>query len=100
MLAISRALMSNPRLILLDEPTAGLAPIMVQRILDVLKEIRRKGIGLFLVEQNFHCAKELTDEVVIMQAGRLVYSGERLTADQISDVAARHLGFAVSPSPH
>ena len=92
MLALARALIANPRLILLDEPTEGLAPIVVQRLLDVLKEIRRKGPGLLLVEQNFRFATNLTDNIVVMQAGRFAYEGEHLTPDEIRTVAERYLG--------
>jgi branched-chain amino acid transport system ATP-binding protein len=92
MLAIARALISNPRLILLDEPTEGLAPIMVQRILDVLQTVRRKGVALLLVEQNFRFAAALTDELLVMQAGRFVYSGRDLTVGDVEKVAERYLG--------
>ena len=94
MLALARALIANPRLILLDEPTEGLAPIVVQRLLDVLKEIRRKGPGLLLVEQNFRFVAGLTDKIVVMQAGRFAYQGEHLTPDEISAIAERYLGVS------
>ena len=96
MLALSRALIANPRLVLLDEPTEGLAPIMVQRILDVLQEIRRKGLGLLLIEQNFRFATALTDEVVVMQAGRFVYRGQNLSQDEITAMAERYLGIGAA----
>jgi branched-chain amino acid transport system ATP-binding protein len=94
MLAIARALISNPRLILLDEPTEGLAPIMVQRILDVLQTVRRKGVALLLVEQNFRFAAALTDELLVMQAGRFVYSGTGLALADVAKVAERYLGVS------
>ncbi len=93
MLALSRALIANPRLILLDEPTEGLAPIVVTQILEVLKEIRRKGLGLLLVEQNFRFATGLTDDVAVMQAGRIVHHGQNMTPEQIADIAKRYLGI-------
>jgi branched-chain amino acid transport system ATP-binding protein len=96
MLALARALIANPRLILLDEPTEGLAPIVVQRILDVLKEIRRAGLGLLLVEQNFRFATGLTDEVMVMQAGRIVHHGRDMTSTQIADIAERYLGIGAA----
>ena len=94
MLALARALVANPRLILLDEPTEGLAPIVVQRLLDVLKQIRRKGPGLLLVEQNFRFAAGLTNKIVVMQAGRFAYQGEHLMPEEICAVAERYLGVS------
>ena len=94
MLALARALIANPRLILLDEPTEGLAPIVVQRLLDVLKEIRRNGPGLLLVEQNFRFAAGLTNKIVVMQAGRFAYQGEHLMPEEICAVAERYLGVS------
>ena len=94
MLALARALIANPRLILLDEPTEGLAPIVVQRLLEVLKEIRGKGPGLLLVEQNFRFAGGLTNKIVVMQAGRFAYQGEHLMPEEIYAVAERYLGVS------
>ena len=67
---------------------------MVQRILDVLKEIRRKGPGLLLVEQNFRFVTGLTDKIVVMQAGRFAYQGENLMPDEICAIAERYLGIS------
>ncbi|HSW06138.1 ABC transporter ATP-binding protein [Aquabacterium sp.] len=92
MLALARALISNPQIILLDEPTEGLAPIVVQRILDILKAIRKEGLGLLLIEQDFRFASALADEITVMQAGRFVYRGESLSPAEIADVAGRYLG--------
>jgi branched-chain amino acid transport system ATP-binding protein len=94
MLALARALIANPRMILLDEPTEGLAPIVVQRILDVLKEIHRKGLGMLLVEQNFRFVTGLTDKIAVMQAGRFAYQGEHLMPDEICAIAERYLGVS------
>lgn len=94
MLALARALIANPRLILLDEPTEGLAPVVVQRILDVLREIHRKGLGMLLVEQNFRFVTGLTDKIAVMQAGRFAYQGEHLMPDEIRAIAERYLGVS------
>ncbi|MGC2200577.1 MAG: ABC transporter ATP-binding protein [Stellaceae bacterium] len=76
MLAIARALMSRPRLLLLDEPSLGLAPLVVRQILDVIREINeRQGITIFLVEQNAHHALRLAHRGYVMQTGRIALSG-------------------------
>jgi len=76
MLAISIALMAQPKLLLLDEPSAGLAPILVQRVFDTIAEMRAKlGLTVLLVEQNVNEALRLTGRAYVMQEGRMVYSG-------------------------
>jgi branched-chain amino acid transport system ATP-binding protein len=76
MLAIGRALMSGPRLLLLDEPSFGLAPIMVRKIFDILAAIQRaQGVGVLLVEQNAELALELASQAVVLEAGRAVMNG-------------------------
>ena len=92
MLAIGRALIGNPRVILLDEPTEGLAPAFVARVLEVLKEVRRAGLAVLLVEQNFRFAAALADETHVMQAGRIVHRGENLSEAELNDLAERYLG--------
>lgn len=72
MLAISRALMAKPHLLLLDEPSLGLAPKYVELIFDVLKEINKKGTTIFLVEQNAHMALNVADKGYVMETGRIV----------------------------
>jgi branched-chain amino acid transport system ATP-binding protein len=96
MLAIGRALIGNPRIILLDEPTEGLAPAFVARVLDVLQEVRRAGQAILLVEQNFRFAAALADEIHVMQAGRFVYRGEHLSAAELDEVAERYLGVGTA----
>ena len=93
MLAIARALIGNPRLILLDEPTEGLAPIVIDRIREVLGEVRRRGHAMLLVEQNFRFAAALADEIGVMQAGRFVYRGEGLDLAAVTEIAGRYLGL-------
>lgn len=72
MLAIARALMSRPRLLLLDEPSLGLAPIMVEKIFEIIKNINKNGTTVFLVEQNAALALEVADYGYVMETGRIV----------------------------
>ncbi len=72
MLAIARALMSRPRLLLMDEPSMGLAPIFVERIFNLIKEINRQGTTIFMVEQNANMALSIADRGYVLQTGRLV----------------------------
>ncbi|MFI0446360.1 ABC transporter ATP-binding protein [Actinomadura sp. 6N118] len=73
MLAIGRALLRNPRLLLLDEPSDGLAPAVIDQVADVLEGLRGEGIAAVLVEQDLHLAFRLADEVAVMQKGRIVH---------------------------
>jgi branched-chain amino acid transport system ATP-binding protein len=75
MLAIARALMSRPRLLLLDEPSLGLAPLIVKQIFEVLRDINRQGVTVFLVEQNAHHALRLANRGYVMVNGRIALSG-------------------------
>ncbi len=75
MLAIGRALMARPRLLLLDEPSMGLAPIIVQDIFRTLREINRSGLTIFLVEQNVRQALKIADQAYVLETGRIVLSG-------------------------
>lgn len=75
MLAICRALMINPRLLLLDEPSEGLAPQVVTEVAAVLKQVRESGLSIILVEQNIKMALELADDVVVINSGRLAHAG-------------------------
>ncbi|WP_312229174.1 ABC transporter ATP-binding protein [Pseudescherichia sp.] len=92
MLAIARALMSRPRLLLLDEPSLGLAPLVVKQIFGILRELTRGGMTLFLVEQNANHALKLSDRAYVMVNGeiRLSGSGAQLLADP--DVRKAYLG--------
>ena len=74
MLAVSRALMANPRLVVLDEPSDGLAPAVVRQIGDVLGQIREQGVGVVLVEQDLRLAFSVADEVRVMEKGRFVHT--------------------------
>jgi branched-chain amino acid transport system ATP-binding protein len=75
MLAIGRALMSRPRLLLLDEPSLGLAPLMVERIFGTIAELKRQGRTILLVEQNVHQALDVADRAYVMETGRITLDG-------------------------
>ena len=72
MLAIGRALMTRPRLLLLDEPTLGLAPLVIAQIFDIIREIREQGVTVFLVEQNANKALQVADRGYVLENGRVV----------------------------
>jgi branched-chain amino acid transport system ATP-binding protein len=76
MLAIARALMSRPRLLLLDEPSMGLAPLMVERIFEVIRSISAEGVTLLLVEQNARLALEVSHRAYVLEGGAVTISGE------------------------
>jgi branched-chain amino acid transport system ATP-binding protein len=75
MLAIARALLLNPQLLLLDEPSQGLAPLIVQDVFKVVVAARKEGISVLLVEQNVHAATEIADRAYVLDDGRVVWSG-------------------------
>src|SRR5213078_3318870 len=72
MLAIARALMSKPTLLLLDEPSLGLAPLIVRKIFDIIREINAAGTTVFLVEQNAHMALKIAHRAYVLQTGKVV----------------------------
>ena len=76
MLSISRALLLNPKLLLLDEPSQGLAPLIVQQVFKVVVAARKEGISVLLVEQNVRAAVEIADRAYVLNDGRVVYSGD------------------------
>lgn len=75
MLAMGRALMSRPRLILMDEPSMGLAPLFVERIFEIIKQVNDRGISVFVVEQNANVALSIADRGYVLQTGEVVLSG-------------------------
>ncbi|MPZ55302.1 MAG: ATP-binding cassette domain-containing protein [Rhizobiales bacterium] len=75
MLAIARALVANPRLMLLDEPSEGLAPLIVRQIADIIGNLKRAGMTMLLVEQNFVLATEVADHIVVLGKGRVRWTG-------------------------
>ncbi len=75
MLAMGRALMSRPKLILMDEPSMGLAPLFVERIFEIIKQVNERGISVFVVEQNANVALSIADRGYVLQTGEVVLSG-------------------------
>ncbi|BEO54407.1 MULTISPECIES: high-affinity branched-chain amino acid ABC transporter ATP-binding protein LivF [Serratia] len=92
MLAIGRALMSQPKLLLLDEPSLGLAPIIIQQIFDIIQQLREEGMTIFLVEQNANQALKLADRGYVLENGRVVLedTGAALLANEA--VRSAYLG--------
>jgi branched-chain amino acid transport system ATP-binding protein len=94
MLAISRALMLRPKLLLLDEPSFGLAPLMVEEIFRILRSINRnEGVGMLLVEQNAHIALELADQAYLIETGCIVMGGPAATVACDDAVRRAYLGY-------
>jgi len=75
MVAMARALMSRPRMIVMDEPTMGLSPLYVDRVLELIRTINQEGVSVFMVEQNASLALEIAHEAYVLQTGRIVLSG-------------------------
>lgn len=92
MLAIARGLLMNPRLLILDEPTEGLAPIIVRLIHDKLADLKHQGLSMVLVEQNFGFATSLADDVVIVSKGQVVWQGSPAAIRADSEAQHRWLG--------
>ena len=94
MLAVGRALMAKPKLIMMDEPSLGLAPIVVRGIFEIIREINRQGITVLLIEQNANMALKIADWAYVMQTGSILMQGpgEELAANE--EVKAAYLGTA------
>ena len=92
MLAIGRALMSRPRLLLLDEPSLGLAPLMVERIFETITELKRQGRTILLVEQNVHQALDVADRAYVLETGRIMLDGPAETLRHDPKVEQSYLG--------
>ncbi len=91
MLAIGRALVTGPRLLLLDEPTEGLAPVIVDRLVDLIGELKKAGLAILLVEQSFNVCMAVADRCQIIDGGRIVWEGDSAALAAASDVRDRHL---------
>ncbi|HYS76617.1 MAG TPA: ABC transporter ATP-binding protein, partial [Burkholderiales bacterium] len=92
MLAIGRALMGNPRLLLMDEPSEGLAPLIVAEVKRTLLRLKEEGHSILLVEQNVKLALDLADEVVILNTGRVAFNGSAGQVRNDQALITQHLG--------
>ncbi|NDG42730.1 MAG: ABC transporter ATP-binding protein [Betaproteobacteria bacterium] len=92
MLAVGRALMSSPRLLMLDEPSLGLAPLIVREILSIVRQLREDGVSILLVEQNARAALETSDQGYVLETGEIVLSGPSGELASDARVQATYLG--------
>lgn len=92
MLAIGRALMARPRLMLLDEPSMGLAPLLVREIFDIIKDINSQGTTILLVEQNAHMALSIADKAYVLETGEIVLEGPARELMESEEVKKAYLG--------
>jgi branched-chain amino acid transport system ATP-binding protein len=95
MLSIARAIVEPRKLLLIDEPTKGLAPVIVAALIECLAEIKRRGATILLVEQNFHAARELGDKVLVMDNGNIVHRGEMAALAADVTLQERLLGLSL-----
>ena len=92
MLAIARALMSRPKLIMMDEPSLGLAPLVVQGVFDIIREINRQGVTILLVEQNANMALKAADRAYVMETGQITMSGSGQDLLENEEIREAYLG--------
>jgi branched-chain amino acid transport system ATP-binding protein len=92
MLAVGRALMIDPQLILMDEPSEGLAPVMVQHLEEIVLDLKREGLSILLVEQNLYSALAVADRVYILETGQVVHQGDASELAQQTDLLFQRLG--------
>ena len=95
MLAIARALMSRPRLLMLDEPSLGLAPRIVEGIFELVGQLRAEGLTILLLEQNATEALRISDRAYIMASGRVVYEGNATELAESDDLMGAYLGTGI-----
>ena len=96
-LAIARSLMARPRLMLLDEPSLGLAPLIVDRIMSLLADLRERGVTLLLVEQNVHRALEIADRAYVLAVGQTVMAGDAADLARTGSLERTYLGMTSEP---
>ena len=92
MLAIARALLQRPRLLLLDEPSMGLSPVLVRQVFDILAGIQREGIALLLVEQNARAALALSEHAYVLERGQIALDGRAADLSRDERLQAAYLG--------
>ena len=97
MLAIARGLMAAPRILLLDEPSLGLAPVIVEQIFAFIRELRKSGTTVLLVEQNASMALRIADRAYVLETGAIAMSGEASVLARSEKVRASYLGIGVQP---
>ncbi|HEX2653114.1 MAG TPA: AAA family ATPase, partial [Xanthobacteraceae bacterium] len=95
MLAISRAIVEPRRLVLIDEPTKGLAPAIINNLIDALAELKKTDTTILMVEQNFHAARSLGDGVAVMDSGRIVHTGRMAELAGDEALQTRLLGLSL-----
>jgi branched-chain amino acid transport system ATP-binding protein len=100
MLSIARALLTNPTVLLMDEPTEGLAPVLVETLTAVLLKLRESGLSIVLVEQNSRVALSFSERTVIMDKGRIVYDGASAALRDDHDKLVQLVGIAEAGIPH
>lgn len=93
MLAVGRALMAQPRLLMLDEPSLGLAPLIVREIFRIITELRQRGVAILLVEQNARAALQVADEAYVLETGSVVMSGAAQDVSKDGRVVEAYLGL-------
>ena len=92
MLAVARALMLDPELLLMDEPSEGLAPVMVQHLEEIIAQLGKTGLGILLVEQNLYSALAVSNEVYLRETGQIVHHGAAAELAKDHDTMHRFLG--------
>ena len=96
MLAMGRAMMSRPKLLLLDEPSMGLAPLMVQKVFETIRTISAEGVTILLIEQNAKLALEVSRRGYVMESGEITLAGEAKSLLHDPKVRAAYLGEAIA----
>ena len=94
MLAVGRALMARPKLIMMDEPSLGLAPLVVRDIFEIIRQINHQGVSILLIEQNANMALKVADWAYVMQTGTITMSGTGRELAENEEVKAAYLGKA------
>ena len=93
MLVIARALMSLPAYLLLDEPSLGLAPVLVQDLFEAIKRIHAKGVPIFLVEQNVNLTLQIVDRAYVLEQGKIVLQGSGRELNEMPHIRESYLGI-------